>query len=51
MPREAPVNTMAFCSAEGRAAFEDTPGKGQSKVFSSAGPIRIVVRVRYFVCR
>jgi hypothetical protein len=43
MPREAPVNTMVFCSAEGRSICDGTPGNGQSTVFSSANPVRIAV--------
>jgi hypothetical protein len=38
IPREAPVNTMVFCSAEGRTICDGAPGKGQSTVFSSADP-------------
>ena len=48
MPREAPVNTIVFCPADGRGAIsEGRPGKGQSTVFSSAGPPRIVVRAQH----
>jgi len=45
MPREAPVNTMVFCSTAGRSSCGDTPGKGQSTVFSSGNPARIAVKV------
>ena len=38
MPREAPVSTMVFCSAEGRSISVGTPGKGQSTAISSADP-------------
>jgi len=38
MPREAPVNTMVFCSAEDRIICGGTPGKGQSTVVSSVDP-------------
>src|SRR6266511_4268529 len=36
MPREAPVNTMVFCSADGCALCESAPGNGHSTVFSKA---------------
>lgn len=46
MPREAPVSTMVFCSADGRSIREGALGNGQSTVFSKADPLfRITGRV------